>query len=48
MKKLFSAVLIGFCAILTAKAEVNFAYEAGAEVVSSYLWRGQYNGGLSF
>lgn len=27
---------------------VEFAYEAGAELVSSYLWRGQYNGGLSF
>jgi len=27
---------------------VDFAYEAGAELVSAYLWRGQYNGGLSF
>ena len=27
---------------------VEFAYDAGAEVVSAYLWRGQYNGGLSF
>ena len=26
---------------------VEFAYEAGAEVVSAYLWRGLYNGGLS-
>jgi len=26
---------------------VEFAYDAGAELVSSYLWRGQYNGGLS-
>ena len=26
---------------------VDFAYEAGAEIVSAYLWRGQYNGGLS-
>lgn len=26
---------------------VEFAYEAGAELVSAYLWRGQYNGGLS-
>jgi len=26
---------------------VQFSYEAGAELVSSYLWRGQYNGGLS-
>ena len=27
---------------------VTFAYEAGAEVVSAYIWRGQYNGSLSF
>lgn len=33
---------------IVAKAEVEFAYEAGAEVVSAYLWRGMYNGGLSF
>jgi len=33
---------------LVAKAEVAFAYEAGAEIVSAYLWRGMYNGGLSF
>lgn len=26
----------------------GFAYDAGAEVVTSYLWRGIYNGGLSF
>lgn len=35
-------------AAVAAKAEVEFAYEAGAEVVSAYIWRGQYNGGLSF
>ena len=34
--------------VLSAKAEVEFAYEAGADIVSAYLWRGQYNGGLSF
>ena len=34
--------------VLSAKAEVEFAYEAGADLVSAYLWRGQYNGGLSF
>jgi len=33
---------------IAVKAEVKFAYEAGAEVVSAYLWRGMYNGGLSF
>lgn len=39
--------MVAFCTILTVKAEVEFSYEAGAEVVSSYLWRGQYLGGLS-
>lgn len=29
-------------------AKAEFAYEAGAEVTSAYLWRGMYNGGLSF
>lgn len=28
--------------------KVQFAYDAGFEAVSAYLWRGQYNGGLSF
>lgn len=32
----------------SAYAEVEFSYTAGAELVSAYLWRGQYNGGLSF
>lgn len=27
--------------------KAKFKYEAGAEVVSSYIWRGLYNGGLS-
>lgn len=35
-------------AAVAAKAEVEFAYDAGAELVSAYIWRGQYNGGLSF
>ncbi len=34
--------------VFSAKAEVEFAYDAGAELVSAYIWRGQYNGGLSF
>ena len=47
MKKgLFIVMLL--VAAVAAKAEVEFAYEAGAEVVSAYIWRGQYNGGLSF
>lgn len=48
MKKILSVFLIAFCAVFTAKAEVEFEYEVGAEAVSSYLWRGQYLGGLSF
>ena len=48
MKKiLLAGVLLLSCAAI-AKADVEFAYEAGAEVVSAYIWRGQYNGGLSF
>lgn len=31
-----------------ASEPISFAYEAGAEVVSAYIWRGQYNGSLSF
>lgn len=41
---LFAVLSIAF----TAQAKVEFAYEAGAELVSAYLWRGQYSGGLSF
>lgn len=54
MKKISSVVLAVFCLISMVKAQdaeksgVKFSYEAGAEVVSSYLWRGQYLGGLSF
>ena len=48
MKKVlvFAAVLVA--AVCSAKAEVKFGYDAGAEIVSAYIWRGQYNGGLSF
>lgn len=48
MKKIFSVVLASLCSLMVAQAQVEFAYEAGAEVVSSYLWRGSYLGGLSF
>ena len=53
MKKIFSmAAAIMMAVSVTAQEEagkpVTFAYEAGAEVVSAYLWRGQYNGSLSF
>lgn len=50
MKK-YLVCLIAVLAMGTSSLKaggVEFAYEAGAELVSSYLWRGQYNGGLSF
>ncbi len=47
MKKiLLAGVLLLSCAAMV-RADVEFAYDAGAEVVSAYIWRGQYNGGLS-
>ena len=40
-------VAVVMTVVMSAKAEVEFAYEAGAELVSAYIWRGMYNGGLS-
>ena len=48
MKKVLVLGAAMMAVVLSAKAEVKFAYEAGADLVSAYLWRGQYNGGLSF
>ena len=54
MKKIFSmaAAMMLAVAVMAQEEEaskpISFAYEAGAEVVSAYLWRGQYNGSLSF
>ena len=48
MKKVLVLGAAMMAVVLSAKAEVEFAYEAGADLVSAYLWRGQYNGGLSF
>lgn len=48
MKKTFLSLFLALGMSLGAWASnTEFAYEVGAEVVSSYLWRGQYNGGLS-
>jgi len=47
MKKSFTLLVALMATVVSANA-VDFAYEAGAEVVSTYIWRGQYNGGLSF
>ena len=48
MKKIFTIAAALMAVILSARAEVEFAYEAGGELVSAYIWRGMYNGGLSF
>jgi len=48
MRKFFTLAAAVTAVVFSAKAEVNFAYEAGAEIVSTFIWRGQYNGGLSF
>lgn len=48
MKKIFTLFIAVMAVAMSAKADDGFAYEAGAEVVSAYVWRGQYNGGLSF
>ncbi len=48
MKRVLVLVAAVMAVVASAKAEVAFAYEAGAELVSAYIWRGQYNGGLSF
>ena len=48
MRKVLVLVAAVMAVVMSAKAEVEFAYDAGAELVSAYIWRGQYNGGLSF
>lgn len=51
MKKRFSlvvAVMLAATTFASAAETVEFAYDAYAEVTSTYIWRGQYNGGLSF
>jgi len=49
MKKTLTLCMVLVAMVIApAVHAVEFAYEAGAEVVSAYLWRGQYNGGLSF
>lgn len=47
MKKILTLVAAMMAVVMSARAEVEFAYEAGAELVSAYIWRGMYNGGLS-
>ena len=47
MKKVLVMAAAMMAVVMSARAEVEFAYEAGAELVSAYIWRGMYNGGLS-
>ncbi len=47
MKKVLVLAAAMMAVVMSAKAEVEFAYDAGFEAVSAYIWRGQYNGGLS-
>ena len=42
MKRVLVLVAAFMAVVASAKAEVAFAYEAGAEIVSAYIWRGQY------
>ena len=48
MKKVLVMLTAMVAVVVSAKAEISFGYDAGAEIVTSYIWRGQYNGGLSF
>ena len=51
MKKLFTlfaAMMMAVVVLAEESEKAKFTYEAGAEVVSSYIWRGLYEGGLSF
>ena len=52
MKKVLVVFAALMAVVLSAKAEegkkIEFAYDAGFEAVSAYIWRGQYDGGLSF
>ena len=47
MKKVFSLMVAGLLSVTAAVAQVEFAWGVSADLVSSYLWRGQYLGGLS-
>ena len=47
MKKVLVSLLAVVMTTAVMAQKVSFAYEAGAELTSAYLWRGQYNGGLS-
>ena len=41
-------MVAGLLSVTAALAQVEFAWNVSADLASSYLWRGQYLGGLSF
>ncbi|MBR6018526.1 MAG: hypothetical protein IK073_07895 [Paludibacteraceae bacterium] len=47
MKKIVLSMMALVMSV-AAFAETEFAYDAGFDLVSTYVWRGQYNGALSF
>ncbi len=48
MKKVCLLVLMALMSISATLAQAEFAWSVGGELVSAYIWRGQYQGGLSF
>jgi len=49
MKKIFALVFATIMAFgLSAQDTLSFSYTAGADLNTAWLWRGIYNGGLSF
>lgn len=51
MKTIFKtvfALLILLCGVSEAQADPKVRVRAGADIVSSYIWRGSYNAGASF
>lgn len=47
MKKIYAFVLAALLSVGSAMAQAEFTWNVSADVVSAYLWRGQYCGGLS-
>ena len=47
MKKVFSLMVAGLLSVTAVVAQVEFTWGTSVDLVSAYLWRGQYLGGLS-
>lgn len=48
MKRLIAIIIVLFSCQLARSESLEFSWSAGADVVSTYIWRGNYDGGLSF